>query len=154
MADKSTDKKTNLVRNLAEILVELDLNEIDVKDADIRIRVSRGVGGQVIAAPQPAPFPQAPVAVGTPVMLASDASLSSGTAVPSPMVGTVYLSASPEVAPYITVGSEIKEGDTLLIIEAMKTMNHIPATCSGTVTEILVEDQQPVEFGETLVVIE
>ncbi len=157
MADKETDNKTSLVRNLAEILVEKDLSEIEVRDADIRIRLRRGATAQAIVA-----APPAMVATPTVATVASQPSAaepaastpSNGTQIPSPMVGTVYLAPSPDASAYISVGSKVKSGDTLLIIEAMKTMNHIPATCSGTITEILVDDKQPVEFGEILVVIE
>ncbi len=157
MADKKTENKTSLVRNLADILVEKDLSEIEVKDAEIRIRLRRGAAGQAIAA-----TPPAMVAAPTAASATSQSSTTEtgenttrgGTEIPSPMVGTIYLAPSPDADPYISVGSTVKSGDTLLIIEAMKTMNHIPATCSGTITEILVADNQPVEFGETLVVIE
>ncbi len=157
MSDKNTGIKTSLVRELAELLVDLDLNEIDVKNQDLRIRLSRGIQG----APVPTGSPVAPIQQATAneppqkmVSAGSEKKSSGKNDVPSPMVGTVYLSPSPDAAPYISVGSVVNEGDTLLIIEAMKTMNHIPATRAGTVTAILVDDKQPVEFGESLVVIE
>ncbi len=152
MADKNTELKTALVRDLAELLVDLDLSEIDVKDANIRIRLTRGMGGTVVAAPVMA-AQSAPV-VAAPAVAAPESKSVSGNEVPSPMVGTIYLAPSPDASDYVSVGSTVREGDTLLIIEAMKTMNHIPAPRSGTVTAILVEDKQPVEFGEPLIVIE
>ncbi len=156
MTDKKTGITTDLVRELAELLVEKDLNEIDVKDQDIRIRLSRG--NQSFAMPSMPPMAMAaPVAtIEAPQILANAApeKVTNQNAVPSPMVGTVYLSASPEASPYVTVGASIREGDTILIIEAMKTMNHIAAPRSGTISAILVEDKQPVEFGEALVVID
>jgi acetyl-CoA carboxylase biotin carboxyl carrier protein len=155
MTDKKTGISTDLVRELAELLVEKDLNEIDVKDQDVRIRLSRG--NQNIAMPS---MPMAMPAPGTLIEALQNSALSAPektnaqNAVPSPMVGTVYLSGSPESAPYVSVGASVSEGDTILIIEAMKTMNHIAAPRSGTISAILVEDKQPVEFGEALVVID
>ncbi len=134
------------------MLVELELNEIDVKDDNVRIRLSRGMnsGTVVAAAPVAQAAPVVPVVVEADI--ASDAI--AGNEVPSPMVGTVYLSPAPDALPYVSVGSKVKKGETILIIEAMKTMNHIPAPQSGTIAAILVEDKQPVEFGEALVIIE
>ena len=104
----------------------------------------------------PMAMPAAVATIDAPQGLAAPApeKTTNQNAVPSPMVGTVYMSASPEAAPYVTVGASIREGDTILIIEAMKTMNHIAAPRSGTISAILVEDKQPVEFGEALVVID
>lgn len=155
MAEKISGIKTKQVRELAKLLVELDLSEIDVKDADVRIRLTRGMSGPAMAAP----MAYAPSAQSSPEQLSSAAESTekkavSGNEVSSPMVGTIYMSPSPDAAPYVEVGSSITKGDTILIIEAMKTMNHIPAPCSGTITAILVEDKQPVEFGETIVIIE
>ncbi len=159
MTDKKTGITTDLVRELAELLVEKDLNEIDVKDQDIRIRLSRGNQGFAMSSMSPMPSMAMPAPVATidaPQGLAAPASekVTNQNAVPSPMVGTIYMSPSPEAAPYVTVGASIREGDTILIIEAMKTMNHIAAPRSGTISAILVEDKQPVEFGEALVVID
>ncbi len=151
MTDKKNGISTDLVRELAELLVEKDLNEIDVKDHDVRIRLSRGVAS--IAQPQIAMAPAPAVAVET-AGAAAPEKLSDKNAVPSPMVGTVYLASAPDAAPFVSVGSHVNEGDTILIVEAMKTMNDIAAPRSGTITAILVEDKQPVEFGESLVVIE
>ena len=155
MTDKKTGITTDLVRELAELLVEKDLNEIDVKDQDIRIRLSRGNQGfampsMSMAMPAPVATIDAPQALGA----SAPEKTTNQNAVPSPMVGTVYMSPAPEAAPYVTVGASIREGDTILIIEAMKTMNHIAAPRSGTISAILVEDKQPVEFGEALVVID
>jgi acetyl-CoA carboxylase biotin carboxyl carrier protein len=156
MADKHSGIKTKLVRELAELLVELDLSEIDVKDAAVRVRLTRGMSGPSVAAP--VAFAPPPALAGTeqpaPVVENNAKKTGSDKEVPSPMVGTVYLCPSPDAAPYIEVGSNVNKGDTILIIEAMKTMNHIPAPQSGTVSAILVEDKQPVEFGEALVIIE
>ena len=155
MTDKKSGITTDLVRELAELLVEKDLNEIDVKDQDVRIRLSRGNQGNTMPSMQMAM--QAPVAtIEAPQNMAASAPEKNNNqnAVPSPMVGTVYLSPAPEVAAYVAVGSSIREGDTILIIEAMKTMNHIAAPRSGIISAILVEDKQPVEFGEALVVID
>lgn len=151
-----TTKKKNidqtLVRDLANILNETDLTEIEVEQDDFRVRVSRAApaAAQVIAAP--APVAAAPVAANIAAPAAPAAANSS--AEPSPMVGTIYLAPSPDSDAFIKVGQAVKEGQTLLIIEAMKTMNQIPATKTGKVVEILVEDGQPVEFGDPLVIIE
>ena len=152
MTEKKSGITTDLVRELAELLVDKDLNEIDVKDKDVRIRLSRGIQGvamqQMVAPSVPAAAP-----VEGPQSAAPEKSVNKN-AVPSPMVGTVYLSPAPDAAAYASVGASVTKGDTILIIEAMKTMNHIAAPRSGTISAILVEDKQPVEFGEALVVID
>lgn len=153
------------IRALAELLEANDLNELQVKreygDNDsLNVRVSRGaqqVITQVAAAP--AAVAAAPVAAAAPAAAApapaADADPASlPGAVTSPMVGTAYLAAEPGAAPFVTVGQQIAEGDTLMIVEAMKTMNHIPAPKSGTVKRILVTDGDAVEFGAPLMVIE
>jgi acetyl-CoA carboxylase biotin carboxyl carrier protein len=136
------------VRELAELLKETGLTEIEIEHNGARIRVSRGGGiAAPVAAAAPAPAP--PVA-------AAPAAAASGPAagsVPSPMVGTVYLSPEPGKPPFISVGTTVKTGDTLFIVEAMKTMNAIAAPHGGTVKEISVSDGNPVEFGQTLCVI-
>ena len=155
-----TTKKKNidqtLVRDLANILNETDLTEIEVEQDDFRVRVSRAApaAAQVIAAP--APVAAAPVAanIAAPAAPAPAPAAANSSAEPSPMVGTIYLAPSPDSDEFIKVGQAVKEGQTLLIIEAMKTMNQIPATKTGKVVEILVEDGQPVEFGDPLVIIE
>jgi acetyl-CoA carboxylase biotin carboxyl carrier protein len=136
------------VRELAELLKETGLTEIEIEHDGARIRVSRS-SGVAVAAPAPAAAAPAPTAP-------APAPVSSGPAagaVPSPMVGTVYLSPEPGKPAFISVGKTVKEGDTLFIVEAMKTMNAIAAPRGGTVKEICVTDGNPVEFGQTLCVI-
>ena len=137
------------VRELANLLKETGLTEIEIEHQGARIRVSRS-GGVVAAAPA-APAAAAPVTETAAV--ASGPSGPPAGAVPSPMVGTVYAAPEPGKPPFIAVGKTVKEGDTLFIVEAMKTMNAITAPRSGTVTEIHVTDGTPVEFGQTLCVI-
>lgn len=144
---------TKLVRELAEMLGETGLTEIEVEDGERKIRVSRG-GGIAAAAPAmmpaPVPAPAAPAAAAAPAE--APAADHSG-AMKSPMVGTVYLSPNPESGPFVNVGDTVKEGDTLVIIEAMKVMNPITADKAGTIKAILVENAQPVEFDQPLAVI-
>ena len=155
MADKNKGIDQSLIRDLANILNETDLTEIEVEQDDLRIRVSRAGTPHYVSAPMPAAAPAAPVAAAAPVAVsASDAARSNKNAVTAPMVGTAYLSPAPGSRPFVEVGAMVKEGQTILIIEAMKTMNQIPAPRSGKVTEILVEDTAPVEYGEPLIVIE
>ncbi len=144
---------TSLVRELAELLNETGLTEIEVEDDDRKIRVARGGGvaaAPVAAAPAPAP---APVATAPAPAAAEPAGDSHEGAMLSPMVGTVYLAPEPGADNFVKVGDSVKEGDTLLIVEAMKVMNPIPADKSGTIKAILVENGQPVEFDQPLVVI-
>ena len=131
------------IRELAELLKETGLTEIEIEHNGARLRVSKQAGGTVMSASAPAPAPAAPVEAPKP-----KGPLPGG--VPSPMVGTVYASPEPGAAPFIKVGQVVKEGDTLFIVEAMKTMNPILATRGGTVSEICVTDAQPVEFGQIL----
>jgi acetyl-CoA carboxylase biotin carboxyl carrier protein len=139
-----------LIRELALLLDETGLTEIEIERAGLRVRVARNIS---IAAAMPANF--APAAPATMAAAAPEADLSQHPgAVPSPMVGTAYWSPEPGAKPFIEVGAKVSLGQTLLIIEAMKTMNQIPSPRAGTVTQILVEDGQPVEFGEPLVIIE
>ena len=138
------------VRALARLLKETGLTEIEIEHGGARIRVSRGATGVVAAAPVAAPAPVA--AAPAPAAAAPSAGPVAG-AVPSPMVGTVYLAPEPGKPPFISVGKTVKEGDTLFIVEAMKTMNAITAPKGGTVREISVADGTPVEFGQTLCVI-
>ncbi len=154
-----------LVRELAQILRDTDLTEIEVEHADLKLRISRG-GGAIHYAPAPvyhAPMPgqiqgSVPGASSGYAPTSSPAETPSGGTkrgtVPSPMVGTVYLAPEPEAAPFCKVGDMVSEGQTLLIVEAMKTMNPIPAPKAGKVLEICVQDAQPVEFGQALIVIE
>jgi acetyl-CoA carboxylase biotin carboxyl carrier protein len=146
-----------LVRELAELLDETHLTEIEVEDGNRKIKVARTVPAAAVAAAPvyaPAPAAAAPLAAAAaPAPVAAPTGAHPG-AVKSPMVGTCYLAASPEAAAFVSVGSTVAEGDTLVIIEAMKVMNPITATRGGKVTQILVENGQPVEFDQPLVVIE
>ncbi len=137
------------VRELAKLLKETGLTEIEIEHKGARIRVSRG-GGVAVAAAAPA---VAPATAAAAPAAAPAASGPVAGALPSPMVGTVYLSPEPGKPPFTAVGKSVKEGDTLFIIEAMKTMNAITAPKGGTVREITVADGTPVEFGQTLCVI-
>jgi acetyl-CoA carboxylase biotin carboxyl carrier protein len=153
---KSTDKVSSddsaLIRELALLLDETSLTEIEIERAGLRVRVARNVS---IAAAVPAAVPMAASAIAAAPAAAPLADLSKHPGVvPSPMVGTAYWAPEPGAKPFIEVGSKVSAGQTLLIIEAMKTMNQIPSPRAGTVTQILVEDGQPVEFGEPLVIIE
>ncbi|MBW8301629.1 MAG: acetyl-CoA carboxylase biotin carboxyl carrier protein [Hydrogenophaga sp.] len=145
-----------LIRDLANILNDTDLSEIEVEQDDIRIRVSRAAP-QMMAMPQmayqqfAAPQAAAPAAAA---VVAAEPTRNLANTLTAPMVGTVYLAPAPGSRPFVEVGSIVKEGQTLLIIEAMKTMNQIPAPRSGKVVEIVVEDGRPVEYGEPLIVIE
>jgi acetyl-CoA carboxylase biotin carboxyl carrier protein len=142
---------TDLVRELAAMLDETGLSEIEVEDGNRKIRVSRAVT-VAAAAPVAAPAASTPSAPA-PVADAPTTSAPPANALKSPMVGTAYLTPDPEAAPFVTVGQQVSAGETLLIIEAMKVMNPITATTSGTVKEILVESGQPVEFDQPLMVI-
>ena len=155
--EKSTAKFSSddsaLIRELALLLDETSLTEIEIERAGLRVRVARNVS---IAAGVPAAMPMVAPAIATAAPSAApavDLSKHPGV-VPSPMVGTAYWAPEPGAKPFIEVGSKVSAGQTLLIIEAMKTMNQIPSPRAGTVTQILVEDGQPVEFGEPLVIIE
>ncbi|MXO47660.1 acetyl-CoA carboxylase biotin carboxyl carrier protein [Erythrobacter vulgaris] len=143
---------TSLVRELAEMLGETGLTEIEVEDGDRKIRVSRGGGVAMAAAPAPQTAPAAPAAPASPAEAAAPEADTAG-AMKSPMVGTVYLAPEPGASDFVTVGDSVKEGQTLLIVEAMKVMNPITADKAGTVKSILVENAQPVEFDQPLIVI-
>lgn len=144
-----------LVRKLADILTETGLTEIEVERDDLKIRVAKQVTvSATVAAPAHAPAPAPAPLAASPAAEAPAAAPVRDDAVKSPMVGTVYLQPQPGAAAFVKVGDTVQAGQTLLIIEAMKTMNPIPAPRGGKVVEILVEDAQPVEFGEPLVVIE
>ncbi|WP_299736569.1 acetyl-CoA carboxylase biotin carboxyl carrier protein [uncultured Roseobacter sp.] len=164
MTKKNHDADVAFIQALAELLRENDLTELQVKrdygaDDSLNVRVSRHTQQQVVtqvAAP-PAPTPAAPAspAAAAPAPAASsDDPADDPGAVTSPMVGTVYMQAEPGADPFISVGASVAEGDTLLIVEAMKTMNHIPAPRAGTVKRIIVEDGAAVEFGTPLVILE
>lgn len=153
------------VRDLAEILSEHELAEIEIETEDSRVRLAK-FGDQPVPAPMPSmPTPSAVSPPAAPMASASSQAASSASEdvapsrpsagmVASPMVGTAYLSPAPGAAPFVQVGASVQEGDTILIIEAMKVMNQIPASRSGTVREILCEDGQPVEFDQPLMIIE
>lgn len=159
----ATTKKpfdTDLIRELALLVAETDLSEIEVAQGDLRIRVARSVqvvAPVTVAAPAPAVHHAAQAAVAAaPVAEVSgeiDWAKHPGV-VKSPMVGTAYRAPSPGSANFVEVGDKVREGQTLLIVEAMKTMNQIPAPKAGTVTAILFDDAGPVEYGEPLVVVE
>lgn len=152
-AAKFSSEDSALVRELALLLDETSLTEIEIERAGLRLRVARNIS---VAATMPVPMAAAPAALPAAAAApaaASDLSKHPG-AVTSPMVGTAYWSPEPGAKPFIEVGSKVSVGQTLLIIEAMKTMNQIPSPRAGTVTQILVEDGQPVEYGEPLVIIE
>ncbi|MEJ1161368.1 acetyl-CoA carboxylase biotin carboxyl carrier protein [Prosthecomicrobium sp. N25] len=163
MANSKKPFDTDLIRDLAMLIAETDLTEIEVSQGDLRIRVARNVtitapvhvaAPQSVAAPavaQPAPVPAglAPKAAAGEPDYTSHPGL-----VKSPMVGTAYRASEPGSPPFVEIGSKVREGQTLLIVEAMKTMNQIPAPRAGTVTAILFDDASPIEYGEPLVVIE
>ena len=158
--EPSVEIDTTLVRQLADILNDTSLTEIEVERGELRIRVAREITAapvvQYASAPAYAPQPAA-AAPAAPLSMPSDPATivaKSGEQVKSPMVGTVYLQASPEAPPFAKAGDKVKKGQTLLIVEAMKTMNPIQSPRDGVVQEILVGDAQPVEFGEPLVVLE
>lgn len=139
---------TDLVRELAAMLNDTGLSEIEVEDGERKIRVSRtmtAVAAPMMAAPVAAPAAAPAAAPSAPAI--------SANAMKSPMVGTAYLTPEPDAAPFVSVGQQVKAGDTVLIIEAMKVMNPIVAATSGTVTEIYVESGQPVEYDQPLLVI-
>lgn len=154
MASKKTSIDQGLIKDLANLLTETDLSEIEVEQDDFRVRLSRATTAAPVQVhapvmPAAAPLAAAPVAASadaTPAPVAGN--------VPSPMVGTAYHSPAPGADPFIKIGDSVKEGDTVMIVEAMKTMNQIASPKSGKVTAILVEDGQPVEFGEQLLMIE
>ena len=166
MTKNTHDSDVAFIRALAELLNENDLTELQVKrhyaeDDRLNVRVSRKPPQQIMApqtmqvpaAAMASPAPAASAAAAPDATAGADPSADHG-AVTSPMVGTVYTSPEPGAAAFIAVGTQVSEGDTLLIVEAMKTMNHIPAPRGGTVKRILVEDGAAVEFGAPLVILE
>ena len=162
-----TDKDVAFIQALAEILRNSDLSEIEIEreygeDNELKVRLARG-SVQAIVAPSAAPAPHvSPAAASAPVTatqpvepaVATESGPDLTNAVTSPMVGTAYLSSEPGAAPFVTEGDTVEEGQTILIIEAMKTMNQIPSPRAGRVRAVLVENAEPVEFGEPLMVIE
>ncbi len=163
MTKKNHDSDVAFIKALAELLQENELTELEVmreygEDDSLNVRVSRQT--QMIAA---APAATAPVAAAAPAPAAAPTAAAAAAsedpashpgAVSSPMVGTVYLQPEPDAASFVSVGAKVNEGDTILIVEAMKTMNQIPAPKSGTVKRILVEDGATVEYGAPLMIIE
>lgn len=153
---KKPSAEQALVRELAELIAETGLTEIEIEKEGVRVRVAKRIEAVAFAPAMGAPVMQAAAAPAA----APAAATSSGDpakhpgAVKSPMVGTAYLAPEPGAAHFIDVGTRVTQGQTLLIIEAMKTMNHIPAPKAGTVAAILIDNGQPVEFGEPLVIIE
>jgi len=148
----SFDIDGELIRKLAELLRETGLTEIEFADGDRRLKVTRGVAAHAIAAQAPAVA--APAAVVAPPRPAGGPSVPPPNALTSPMVGTAYVAPEPGAPTFVRVGDQVKAGQTVLIIEAMKVMNPIKAPRPGTVTQVMVTDGQPVEFGEPLLVIE
>ncbi|HEX8233590.1 MAG TPA: acetyl-CoA carboxylase biotin carboxyl carrier protein [Caulobacteraceae bacterium] len=153
-------QEAKLVRQLAAVLDETGLTEIEVEVGETRVRVARTAASVAAAPVQAMSAPAAPVVAAAPAVVSAAAAAQaeepaapSGEAVKSPMVGTAYLSPTPGAEPFIRAGSQVSEGQTLMIIEAMKTMNPISAPRAGVVAEVLIEDGQPVEFGEPLVVL-
>ena len=153
-AEKASPAESNeliLIRKLAEILNETGLTEIEIDQKGARVRVSRSITATTMLA-GPAPIAQSATTFISPVPMAPPAA--TGTPLKSPMVGTAYLSPTPGAAPFAALGSTVKEGQTVLIIEAMKTMNQITAPKSGKLIQVNIENGVPVEFGEILMVIE
>lgn len=155
MASKKTSIDQGLIKDLAHLLTETDLSEIEVEQDDFRVRLSRqsSVAPIQVQAPVSQTLAEAPAPAAAPVEPPAPVAAATGN-VPSPMVGTAYHSPAPGADPFVKVGDSVKQGETVIIVEAMKTMNQIPAPKSGKVTAILVEDGQPVEFGEQLLMIE
>jgi len=154
MSDKKTQAiDPDLVRELAKILDDTGLSEIEVEHGELRLRIARTL--VAAAAPVHQHIVQAPAAAAPPPAVAAPAADASHPgAVPSPMVGTAYLSPEPGAAPFIKVGDTVTAGQTLMVVEAMKTFNPIPAPRAGKITAILVSDSHPVEYGEPLVILE
>lgn len=157
MADPTLD--VDLIRQLAELLDKTSLTEIEVEDAGVRIRVARsapvGAAAQTVYhAPSPSLAAAVPPPASVPAEIGASAPASTAHAVRSPMVGTAYLSAEPGAKSFAAIGQKVAAGDTLLIIEAMKVMNPITAPSAGTVTQVFVENGQPVEFDQPLIVVE
>jgi acetyl-CoA carboxylase biotin carboxyl carrier protein len=153
-AKKDSAVDQALIRDLAALLDETGLSEIEIERAGLRVRVARGGAAPVSYVAAPAAS-SAPAGAGAKPALPTLADHAKNPgAITSPMVGTAYAASSPGARPFVDVGDAVKAGQTICIIEAMKTMNQIPATRAGTVTQILFEDGQPVEFGEPLMIIE
>lgn len=147
------------IKKLIELLEESDIGELEIKEGEESVRISRGISGAVqqaapmMAAPAPAPAPAAPVAGAAPAAEPEAVPALTGHAIKSPMVGTYYAAPSPGAEPFVKVGQQVKVGDVVCIVEAMKMMNQIEADKAGTIESILVEDGQPVEFDQPIVTI-
>ena len=159
MSNSKSKLDTGLVRELASILRDADLGEIEIEHEGLRVRVSKPAAPAV--ATYAAPAPAAAQAIAAPVGMTTETAIpaSGGASAPenavtSPMVGTVYLSPEPGASAFVAVGDKVKKGDTLMLVEAMKTFNPVESPRSGTIKEIIVNDSQPVEFGEALIVVE
>jgi acetyl-CoA carboxylase biotin carboxyl carrier protein len=160
VSDKTAKIDTGLLREIAAILREADLGEIEIEQGGLKVRVSRS-GPPVAHSPGPVHAYSAPVAASAPPSAAPGPSAKPAApagdhpgAVKSPMVGTVYLAAEAGAAPFVKVGDTVKEGQTLLLVEAMKTFNPVLAPRAGRIAQIVVANEQPVEYGEALIVIE
>lgn len=157
MTERKTQVDEDLIRELADLLTETGLTEIEIERKGLRVRVARGTVAASAPAAAPASAAASPRGRAESPAPARAEPQSAGPhpgAVTSPMVGTAYRRPEPEAAPFVDIGSPVQKGQTIMIVEAMKTMNHIPAPRAGTVTAVLVEDGQPVEFGEPLAIIE
>lgn len=150
MATRKPSIDQDLIRDLANILNETDLTEIEIEQDDLRVRVSRAGTPQAVHAPVAPPRAST---IAAPAAEAAPAA-PSVNAVTAPMVGTIYMSPAPGAKPFVEIGQTVKEGQTILIIEAMKTMNQIPSPRAGKVVDILVADGHPVEYAEPMIVIE
>ena len=136
----------NIIKELTDYLNEFNLTEIEYTDKDTKIKVSKSnstSSNQVVS-----------VAASTPISSEAKPNIVSGTEVKSPIIGTAYLAAEPGAKKFSEVGKKIKKGETVMIVEAMKTMNHVPSTVDGIIKEICVEDGQPVEYGQTIIIVE
>ena len=136
----------NIIKELTDYLNEFNLTEIEYTDKDTKIKVSKSnptSSNQVVS-----------VAASAPISGGAKSNVISGTEVKSPIIGTAYLSAEPGAKKFAEVGKKIKKGETVMIVEAMKTMNHVPSTVDGIIKEICVEDGQPVEYGQTIIIVE
>ena len=166
MSNKKSSIDVEVIRQLAELLGSADIHEIEIEDDEFKLRLSRAAPqataapAQVVSySPPPSQPPAAaPAQAAAPSAPAKDdapaAGEGAGTPVPSPMVGTAYLASAPGAEPFVRAGQKVAKGQTIMIVEAMKTMNQIPAPSDGTVKSICVEDGQPVEYGEALVLLD
>ncbi len=153
MSTSKNKLDTQLIREIAEILRDADLGELEVEHEGLRVRVSKPAAPQTVTVSQP-PAPAAPAAAQAVPSAPVEVVVPEDTnAVKSPMVGTVYLSPEPGAKVFINEGDKVKKGDTLMLVEAMKTFNPVESPRDGTITRIIVSDAQPVEYGEPLVIV-